>query len=430
MATEPAQQLPSPAADAFARIDALHSALTQIVLEGGNLRQVAAEAARLLDVGVLVTSTDGRERAAALDPAARELLEAAELHDPTGRFRVERLAGGALPLAEGEVRMVRVAAGGSDLARLVCLRRRGRIGPEDVHALERAAAVAALVITHQEAMTAVENKYRGDFLRDVFLGRAGDPGYVVEHAETFGWDLDRPMVVAVAEIDPQPAGEEPAQSQLRRRWQERFAHAWHQVSSTHDARMPSVDFSSEVVTLPAVPPARVGATDAMAAAGEVVQGLVTAVAGDRGGGRRPFSVGVSRVARSVEELPQAYAQASRAVEVGRRIHGGGATTWFDQLGIHRLIALVPDDRELVTFARDVLGELAADTHEARDLRETLQVLLDTNFNVAEAARLQFFHYNTMRYRVSKLERLLGPLSRDPHLRLDVAVALKVLEILG
>ncbi|MGZ4455950.1 MAG: PucR family transcriptional regulator, partial [Nocardioides sp.] len=113
-----------------------------------------------------------------------------------------------------------------------------------------------------------------------------------------------------------------------------------------------------------------------------------------------------------------------------RVHGPASITFFDQLGLHRLIALIPDGTELRAFTRDVLGSLSEATPEAADLRETLQVLLDTNFNVAEAARLQFFHYNTMRYRVSKLERLLGPLSTDPHLRLDVAVALRVLEIAG
>ncbi|CAB4716501.1 unannotated protein [freshwater metagenome] len=152
--------------------------------------------------------------------------------------------------------------------------------------------------------------------------------------------------------------------------------------------------------------------------------------GDKGGGRRPFSLGVSRPAWSMHDLPEAYTQAQRAVEVGRRVHGGGSRTFFDQLGLHRLIAMVPDDAELRRFAHDMLGPLAIDTPEAEDLRITLQTLLDTNFNVAEAARLQFFHYNTMRYRVAKLERLLGQLSADAHLRLDVAVALRVLEITG
>jgi purine catabolism regulator len=158
--------------------------------------------------------------------------------------------------------------------------------------------------------------------------------------------------------------------------------------------------------------------------------VVTGVAGDKGGGRRSFSVGVSRVAPDVRSLPEAYGQARRSVEIGRRMHGPGSTTYFDELGLHRLIALIPDHDELRTFARDILGPLAESTTDAANLRETLQVLLDTNFNVAEAARLQFFHYNPMRYRVSKLERLLGPLSSDPHLRLDVAVALRVLDLAG
>ena len=198
------------------------------------------------------------------------------------------------------------------------------------------------------------------------------------------------------------------------------------MSRTLDPGVASVDFSSEAVTLlPIAEPA-----EAPVPGHQLVRRTVKSVQGDKGGGRRPFSVGVSRVASSLEELPEAYAQARRAVEVGRRVHGSGSTTFFDQLGLHRLLALIPDPRELHAFTRDVLGPLGEATSEAADLRETLQVLLDTNFNVAEAARLQFFHYNTMRYRVSKLERLLGPLSSDPHLRLDVAVALRALEVVG
>lgn len=421
------------AAAALARIDALHTALTQIVLEGGALDQIAAEVARVLDLDVLVTSTDGRERAAAVADAAWAALTERELVDPTGRFRVERASSRGVEVGAGELRMLRIVAGGDDLGRLVAFRADGPIGADDVHALERAAAVAALLITREEAVTAVENKYRGDFLRDVFLRRAGNEEYVVEHARSFGWDLTWPVVVVAAEIDPLDAGESPVSSRVRRRWQERFAHAWSVVARGHDASAPSVDFSSEVVTIVPLRPEPGGEdaaeVDLGAFAERSVGRIVTGVAGDRGGGRRPFSVGVSRVVTGIGSLPDAYAQARRAVEVGRRVHGGRSTTYFDQLGVHRLIALVPDETELASFTADVLGALAGEDAEAVDLRETLQVLLDTNFNVAEAARTQFFHYNTMRYRVGKLERLLGPLSRDPHLRLDVAVALRVLEVL-
>lgn len=406
---------------ALARADALHTALSHIVLEGGDLDDISEEVTAALGCEVLITSNDGRERAAHLSAETRELLLGAGLIDASGRVRVERIGDDGTDVGEGQIVRVAVAAAGVDLARLVAYQA-GRISESDVHALERAGIVAALLITREEAITAVQNKYRGDFLRDLFLRRAESPEYVDEHAQAFGWALHRPAVVVSAELDPSGLAAEHSSGDKRRAWQERFASAWHQVSRQIDPGIPSVDFSSEVVTLLPV-------DGAAGLAGQaIVERVVALVSGDRGGGRLSFSVGVSRRAADVGGLPEAYRQARRAVEIGRRVRGEGSTTFFDQLGLHRLLALVPDHAELTAYAYDVLGPLALGTPEAADLRETLRVLLDTNFNVAEAARAQFFHYNTMRYRVGKLERILGPLSSDPHLRLDVAVALRVLEI--
>jgi purine catabolism regulator len=144
-----------------------------------------------------------------------------------------------------------------------------------------------------------------------------------------------------------------------------------------------------------------------------------------------FSTGTSRPVPGAEALPEAYGQALKAARVGRQLHGPGAVAHFDQLGVYRLLSLVNDTEELHAFVRETLGPLAAD-HDAEnsDLRRTLQVLLETNLNVAETARRLHFHYNTLRYRIGKLERLLGNFTDDPHLRLNLTLALHVLRMRG
>jgi purine catabolism regulator len=235
------------------------------------------------------------------------------------------------------------------------------------------------------------------------------------------------VVVVVAELDP-VEGEEQTTTLVTRPAGERFAAAWQSVVRPRDAQAAVVGFHREVVAVLGAPAHR--------DVDRLVREVVREVSGDGGGGRRSFGTGVSRVAATPDLLPRAYEQARTAVRVGRRVQGSGSLAHFDALGVFRLLSLVQDGAELRAFADETLGSLAradgtpAERQEAADLRHTLEVLLDANLNVAEAARRLHFHYNTLRYRIAKLERMLGPFTRDAHLRLSLQLALQILHMRG
>ncbi|NMH96891.1 PucR family transcriptional regulator [Pseudonocardia sp. K10HN5] len=409
----------------------LQRSLETVLFAGGGLAEVTDEVARLLDVAVLITAPDGQVQATGGDEARRSALTALPVFDATGRLRTEELAVGILHQqgpGSGELAVVPVHGGGLNHGYIVAHSVTGQLSEIGVHALERVATVVALLITRQQAVAAVESKYRGDFLRDALTGRAGEPQQVAAHFATLGWDIDRPLVVAVAELEPDNDTGSGLHTTLPvRSYQDRLAAAWQQVVRSRDSKAPVVGFSQEIITL--IP---VSGTAAEVEA--TVAGIVTEVARDRAAGRRSFSVGVSRVvpdpATAPEALTTAYQQARKSVAIGRRIHGPGSVTHFGGLGVHRLLSLVPDPAELRSFAEEVLGKLAGDEPEALDLRMTLQALLDNSLNVAETARSLHFHYNTLRYRIRKLERMLGPFIGDPTLRLDITLALQVVEMRG
>jgi DNA-binding PucR family transcriptional regulator len=414
-------------AEVLARAEEVHRALVEIVLTGGGLDMLCAELVGILGGAAMVTSTDGRVLTSdGLDGELAAAL-AQDCFAASGRFLVEsepvgtRAGGGA----RARRAVVRIVAGSSDHGRLVAFSARRELTGDDVHILERAATVAALAITKAHAVSAVESKYQADFLRDALAGRAGDAEHVSAHAHSLGWDIGRRMVVVVAESDPSSTPPELALEDLRP-MQERFATAWARVVRQRDPRAPVVGFSQQVVAVLGV--SETADTDSIT---RMVRDLVRRVSGDGGGGRRSFSTGISRPINSPDELPNAYEQAGKAVTVGRQMAGPSALLHFDGLGIFRLLTLVPDSAELRSFAAEALGELiASDTPENSDLRMTLSVLLDTNLNVAETARVLHFHYNTLRYRIVKLERMLGPFTTDPNLRLTLSLALLVVQMRG
>jgi purine catabolism regulator len=409
------------------RVEETHRILVEVVLAGGGLEDLCRRLAEFLGGAAMVTSSDGRVLAQAGSEHELAAALALDCFDRTGRLVTEREPVGIRPADAPNARraMVRIAAGQTNHGLLALFVEDRSLTADDVHLLERAATVAALAITKEQAVSAVESKYRAEFLRDALSGRAGPPADAVAHATALGWDIDRRLVVVVAETDEDDAHTSRSPEEVSS-LQHRFARAWSQTMAVRDVKAPVVGFSQEVVALFAV--AEEADTEAIM---RTVTEVVRVVRGIGGGGRRTFSTGVSRPIASVTDLPQAYDEALSAVSVGRQLHGDSAVTHFDQLGIFRLLALIPDSADLRRFVDEALGDLAHDdSPENADLRRTLSILIDTNMNVAETARLMFFHYNTLRYRIAKLEKMLGPFTSDPQLRLKLALALKVHQMRG
>ncbi len=406
------------------RIEVAHGTLVSVILDGGGLEDLVETLGQLLDGDTFVTTTDGRLLASTPN---ENLSSLSDLFVESGRFRSERFAPGTHKVGDVTLAVVPVMAGKADHGRLVVARRDGPIATVDISVLERAATVFALAITKSIAVQVVEAKYRGDFLRDVLIDRAGTPDNVVAHFDSLGWDIARPLVVVVAALDPLPdrdrARDVGSDTVDQRTSQDRFTNAWVTVVGRHDRTAPVVGFASEVVALVGIPEG--GNPRA------VVDRLVHGVRGDGGGGRRSFGTGVSRVIGDPSGIAGGYEQARRSVHVGRQLQGASALAHFDDLGAFRLLSLIDDEHELHNFVDEVLRELAHETDpEAADMRLTLRVLLDTNFNVAETSRRLHFHYNTLRYRITKLERLVGPFTTDPDLQLDLSLALRVMQMRG
>ena len=409
------------------RVEEAHQILVGVVLAGGGLEDLCQRLAGFLGGAAMVTSSDGRVLASAGSEADLAAALALDCFDRTGRLITEHEPVGIRPSHGENARraMVRIAAGSLNHGLLAAFVGDRPLTADDVHLLERAATVAALAITKEQAVSAVESKYRAEFLRDALSGRAGSPTEAVAHASALGWDIDRRLVVVVAETDEDDAHSTRSPEEVGV-LQERFSRAWSQAMAVRDPRAPVMGFSQEVVALCGVPTS--ADTDAIM---RTVSEVVRVISGIGGGGRRTFSTGVSRPIDSVADLPQAYEEALSAVSVGRQLHGASAVTHFDGLGVFRLLALIPDSADLRRFVDESLGSLAADdSPENVDLRRTLSILIDTNMNVAETARQLFFHYNTLRYRIVKLEKMLGPFTTDPQLRLKLALALKVHQMRG
>lgn len=139
--------------------------------------------------------------------------------------------------------------------------------------------------------------------------------------------------------------------------------------------------------------------------------------------------GVSDLQPGLSQLSTAVEQSRQAVQFAAQ-HGGQRLFFYDQLGIARLFAAIPQRNLLAQFCQQQLGALCF----ARDdpsllLKATLTQYLNLFGNQQQTAEALGIHRNTLRYRLKRIEQLIGHRLTDAFVRLNLQNALLIEQIL-
>lgn len=407
----------------------VHRRLADTVLGGGGLERIAEHLARLTCSPVMILNADLEPLASTGGgPPRPEVLDAIRQALGAGADAASGLTAGKTVFLEegtgGRVAVVQMAAGGDVYGYVVVREANHTLGDLDVVALEQGAIACALEILRQRTVKEVERRYRDTFLFDVLSGTITDRDLALARARALGWDLDRQYLVSVVALDE--PGEWPRGGRGRA---EELRHAVLGALRS----LPGVIWLERsdglVLCLPCPSPEHLSVKQPRRAraVGEKIR-----QAADRLGAGSKVTVGMGRCAQDVTGLSGSYREASLAVNLGRKLWGGDRVILFDDLGFYRIMAQYPlEGAEIDSFCRETLGALQDhDRRHNSDLLRTLEVYLDSAGSWAKAAEALSVHPNTLGYRLSRVEQLLGVDLASPEQRLNLQLALRILRLRG
>ncbi|MFJ9808628.1 PucR family transcriptional regulator [Streptomyces sp. NPDC101158] len=275
----------------------------------------------------------------------------------------------------------------------------GEADEHTVFALEHAAASLALELAHLRNLAEVELRLHRELVDDLLAGTDSASAYA--RSEAVGHDLHRSHYVVVVEWSNRTADDS-------------FARTVGRAASAVGMHSLLTRRSDHVVLVADDRPHARALHEALA----------------RETGTQSGAIGVSAPSDSVPDIPHRYQEAQRALEVRLSSRERYGTTFFDELGLYRILGPGADHQELETFVHEWLGQLIDyDSRHRATMVETLSRYFDCGGNYDEAAASLAIHRSTLRYRLQRIREISGNDLANVEDRLNLQVATRVWKIM-
>ncbi|MDX2623732.1 MULTISPECIES: helix-turn-helix domain-containing protein [Streptomyces] len=380
---------------AMQRAEEAHDRLTDLVLRGGDVKDVALSVAGLLDSPLTIHDPGGRPLAAVRPDGTGFAADSMDAGWLAGTAEESRHGARAV---HRDGRWICAVLAGHELLASLVLHRPDRLDDSDRRLYERAAVVTGLLLLLRRTVAETENRIRGELISDLLGDPERDPAGLAERGRRLGIDLDRPHVLLVAEA---AAREKLGGAAMRYL----FGGDIHGVSAEHAGTVVLLIDCDGGGTTPG---------DAARAAATQLGHLVQA----------PVTVAGTGPARGARELAAAYAEAARCLRAMRVLGREGEGACVDELGF--LGVVLGNAKDVDGFVTAVLGPLLRyDERRGTQLVRTLRAYFGAGGSLIRAKGELHVHVNTVVQRLDRIQVLLGRDWNEPDRALELQLALRL-----
>jgi PucR family transcriptional regulator, purine catabolism regulatory protein len=415
----------------------IHRVLTQLVLDGGDLRELAETMADLVGQSISI-ETDRFEalashNIAAYDEARRYTLSEGRTDPRLVQALNERGILGEIKETLRPVHIPQMADVGLEMERILApIVVHGEIygylwiiaddrplSDLDRMAIESGSTIAALMLLHQEAVQSAEASLKGGLLSQLIQGEAARgaerEAVLTDQALRYGLDLTAPFSLLLIELPE--ARTNGAKTRSADRPSQRLVGVYRRVNRLAEAerwRAVVGQFAGGVVVL----------AQAENSAAEIAEQIHRAAGEAR---NQPLPrIGISLALRGASSVPAAYSQCRDALHIARRLDDPRRTVAFSDLGYLHTLYRAGD--EALASNPYAAGLRLLQREQQADLFHTLEVYLDAGGNGVQTAELLCIHRSTLNYRLTRISEICGVELGDPVARTNLQVALKLLRL--
>lgn len=406
----------------------VHERTMDVLLQGGGLDDIAETLSQLVDNPVVIYNSEGKELAHAGGNGGLGMFPVDLPECELRELRIKRIA---FQVGEKTISGVLcpIVAASTLLGQMLIYEENGPSREIELMFMEQVSALAAIRILHQKTVRTVETKYRNELLFDWLQGGITTLDELSHRASLVGWDLGGRFVLVVIDVDEyeQLVSSDRDSANILHKSRYRVERIITRVMEHWRDYYILGERGSKFILLLRVKSTWKKQTikQKIKEASLLLQKKFCSMEP-----KIQCSIGIGRQYSGLLEMKYSYQEGLKAIEIGRVIKGKGNITDFEELGIYRLL-YSSERSEMDEFLHEIYFPLQHyDQEHKTELVKTLKMYFRCGGNISRIAREMYTHYNTVVYRLSRIQEIAGIDLDDPEQRLNLHVALKIALIQG